>query len=763
MGKQKIIALMASIVATVATMLILLGAAAGLVRGRLGGIEDLLEARVKHLESAFDGLGSDLVPQAEDAAAIPGLDNDLRMLGTAHNLVRPGNTPTPFQQNRINNFSERLSKHLSAYQAQFDQVDGVALVNDSGVVLLSQSEIFKLGQSLPVLANGDGNAALPVKRSLGLRTPEGSDSQEFTFLGQVLGGGSASRLEVREEGIFHIGAAPVKLRGNRIIGAVILERRLRSLAVDNAFITGELGVLLGVAPQGFEEPPSPVLGQAFTAVPSDAPARWAGLEVSFPDLFVAPGRSGLWARRFSIPDVEAEVWGYVTLDASGAYAEVKGMQLWVVVLGLTLLLVQSLALLLSGRGVLAGLMHISDFLGRFHQGMGGSKALDERATHPDLRRLVRLINKTLEQSNGQAASPLPSAPSLDDVLQAQQVDQVIRGDTEVVPDFSDLKFEGIAGSGTISVDEITKQAISSVGENADGYDQSVALAAVEMMDEDTDPSGSSLPSFNEEALSAVEHLAEENSGSAAKAQATPPPPPMIDDEDAVLELEPGVGSGGLPSPPPGEEDEVEETAVVSFTPEMIAELNENADDEMQGTDLAHDTVMDRTAVTEMPRGDNAGSALSSLPPGILTRPEEFGDNEANRSSSETIAEGRPTDIDAEPMTSNRATQVNAPLPQTPAQEGSAVPPALPLESDAGGEIGTAQEDEQLAERFRKVFDEFMETRKTCGESGAMSLDRFSKRLKQSREAVLQKHGCRDVHFQVYVKNGRAALRATPIS
>ena len=63
--------------------------------------------------------------------------------------------------------------------------------------------------------------------------------------------------------------------------------------------------------------------------------------------------------------------------------------------------------------------------------------------------------------------------------------------------------------------------------------------------------------------------------------------------------------------------------------------------------------------------------------------------------------------------------------------------------------------------FREVFEQFVNTRKQCGEPGSLSYEKFAKRLEQSRAAVMAKHNCQDVRFQVYVKNGKAALKATP--
>ncbi len=65
--------------------------------------------------------------------------------------------------------------------------------------------------------------------------------------------------------------------------------------------------------------------------------------------------------------------------------------------------------------------------------------------------------------------------------------------------------------------------------------------------------------------------------------------------------------------------------------------------------------------------------------------------------------------------------------------------------------------------FYQVFQEYVLTRERCRESvEGISYEQFRQRLQESRAEIIKQHGCRTVNFQVYVKEGRAALRATPI-
>lgn len=73
------------------------------------------------------------------------------------------------------------------------------------------------------------------------------------------------------------------------------------------------------------------------------------------------------------------------------------------------------------------------------------------------------------------------------------------------------------------------------------------------------------------------------------------------------------------------------------------------------------------------------------------------------------------------------------------------------------------EGEDDDETFRRVFEEFIALKKKCGESiNNLTYKKFAAKLKKNREALIAKHGCDEVRFQVYIKDGRAALKATPV-
>jgi hypothetical protein len=102
------------------------------------------------------------------------------------------------------------------------------------------------------------------------------------------------------------------------------------------------------------------------------------------------------------------------------------------------------------------------------------------------------------------------------------------------------------------------------------------------------------------------------------------------------------------------------------------------------------------------------------------------------------------------------------------------PAALPSAALLGGSNDDApdseatrvvpyNESEEESAHFAHVYDEFVQTKKACGESqSGLTLDKFLQKLRDNKAALVAKHGCRTVRFSVYVKDGKAALKATPV-
>ena len=75
----------------------------------------------------------------------------------------------------------------------------------------------------------------------------------------------------------------------------------------------------------------------------------------------------------------------------------------------------------------------------------------------------------------------------------------------------------------------------------------------------------------------------------------------------------------------------------------------------------------------------------------------------------------------------------------------------------------AASENQEEGHFQDVYREFLQTREACGEGGdGLTYEKFAVKLRKNRDQLVAKYHCRTVRFQVYVKEGKAALKATPI-
>jgi hypothetical protein len=67
------------------------------------------------------------------------------------------------------------------------------------------------------------------------------------------------------------------------------------------------------------------------------------------------------------------------------------------------------------------------------------------------------------------------------------------------------------------------------------------------------------------------------------------------------------------------------------------------------------------------------------------------------------------------------------------------------------------------QEWRVVYDDFLRTKRECGEpTDGLTFEKFQQTLRKNRDALMQRHGCKRVKFSVYVKEGRASLKATPV-
>lgn len=89
--------------------------------------------------------------------------------------------------------------------------------------------------------------------------------------------------------------------------------------------------------------------------------------------------------------------------------------------------------------------------------------------------------------------------------------------------------------------------------------------------------------------------------------------------------------------------------------------------------------------------------------------------------------------------------------------------AKPSKKFIDDEMPTMINDMPGENYFQQVYEEFIALKTSCGESTEnLTFERFAKKLQKNKDALIAKHNCESVTFQVYAKDGKAALKASPV-
>ncbi|ATB32063.1 MXAN_5187 family protein [Melittangium boletus] len=161
----------------------------------------------------------------------------------------------------------------------------------------------------------------------------------------------------------------------------------------------------------------------------------------------------------------------------------------------------------------------------------------------------------------------------------------------------------------------------------------------------------------------------------------------------------------------------------------------------------------------------AAAAQAGLPPSA------FGDDEVPETTRVAAIPSELLARSARPMTA----EVNLPVPPPSGHPGMAAPTpfmgvpkqvmnmAVPPPASTPPPVGAGAVALSEEQHFQDVFREFVVTRDQCGEAqDGLTYDKFVAKLRKNKEQLVQKYACKTVRFQVYVKEGKAALKATPV-
>lgn len=603
----------------------------------------LLVAGAEHAELELRGGGRDLPEIAGDFASDTDLAAQVKSLGQLMARAPAGSPLATRLKPKMSQLAKKLNERITEIRTEERKdepsaFDAITVTDAAGTVLVTDSPNFRTGMVLKQVDSEEEDA----KPSEGEEAASPSSPTEVPATDALVraaeAGPTATTLIVgtaEKRDVLWTGAAPIQVR-NKFYGTVLVERRMKSLPQPsgvNAMLVIDGQVQMGQAPAGYTPGGQPE-AEPFLLVRKNAPSLVPVLgSVPIAPMFTSERGVGVWAMAFSVSPDTPNAVGFVLTDVTPLFSDLGGFQLMTFLLALIAWLVHVTMIVTSGRQVMAGIAYITDFLGRVHQGTAAESRINERKMPSGLHRLVRLINKTLERS-GSNVAPIAGAPSIDEVLSAQNT-----------PGTDEIDFTAIDNSGNLS--DRTEEAESPAEPAHDD------LSAVD----DFDP-------FN-----ATGEIQIRSSADQELLGAEGPPP--------VDELSADVVGGTVPPEP----TEVEPEAISDATADAMP-------------------LEEHFAEPELAPNAPVGSAVADL----------F--SKTNGASDPSPAAGAPAD---------------------------------PLEA-----------------HYREVFDQFVSARASCGESTAeLTFEKFSTKLDRSREAVMNKHGCSEVKFSVYVKNGKAALKATP--
>lgn len=139
-------------------------------------------------------------------------------------------------------------------------------------------------------------------------------------------------------------------------------------------------------------------------------------------------------------------------------------------------------------------------------------------------------------------------------------------------------------------------------------------------------------------------------------------------------------------------------------------------------------------------------------------------------SGEVSSNSIPVPVTSKPLPQSKSLPKPKPRPgeasaetEAPAGEGASSvrkpPPPLPKSGAEASAEAAAPANEEA--EWQAVYEQFLALKEQCGEPTAgMTFEKFKTTLNRNKEALLQR-GATAVKFTVYVKEGKAALKATP--
>lgn len=102
-------------------------------------------------------------------------------------------------------------------------------------------------------------------------------------------------------------------------------------------------------------------------------------------------------------------------------------------------------------------------------------------------------------------------------------------------------------------------------------------------------------------------------------------------------------------------------------------------------------------------------------------------------------------------------------PAAPVAGAPQPPPRRPLPRAPGAAPAAASTADSKQATWRAVYEEFVRIKEQCGENvEGLTYEKFEVTLKKNEDTLMKHHAATSVKFSVYVKEGKAALKASPV-
>ncbi len=239
---------------------------------------------------------------------------------------------------------------------------------------------------------------------------------------------------------------------------------------------------------------------------------------------------------------------------------------------------------------------------------------------------------------------------------------------------------------------------------------------------------------------------------------TPPPAPVAHVEEpqsdpfAHLGAEPATRANPPPTaspeagvyrPPPAA------TQPHTYSPAALATPFDEPGEEEGGRTMAYPAFKPPPSMM----AEASGAAASD--PFAMAAAQLGTDDQGQQSPEDNPDATRVAMVPQELIKAARASGPTGMTAERPALKPTSSAPAVPRVASAP----VSEEDKH----FQDVFRDFIATREKCGEpADGLTFEKFKAKLLKNKEQLVAKYNCKSVRFQVYVKEGKAALKASPV-